>query len=91
MVDFEKSPWGKINKILTFAAVTIMMIWLWKWFGQDVKRVREESWGTAFTFSSLFSIGIAVACSGYLLWRLLDWLFWRKYFHDKQPPDEPMR
>lgn len=90
IMNFEKSRWEKLNKILTFVAVVILVVWIWKWFSPEGKMVREDNWGTFFSMGGLFFIGVAAVCGGYLLWRFLDWLFWRKYFHDQPPPDEPM-
>lgn len=90
-MNFEKSPWERINRILSIAAVIIMIIWAWKWFGPAGDEIRRDNERVFLSPTGLFWLGMAVACSGYLLWRFLDWLFWRKYFHDKRPPDEPMR
>lgn len=78
-VEFEKGPLQRINKILTVAAVIILAMWLWKRFGGAV---REESGKAFLSYSGLFSLGVAVVCAGYLLWRFFDWLFWKKYFTD---------
>lgn len=90
-MDFEKSPWQKINKVLTVAAAVILLVWVWKRLGTESEGVRRSIGDRPLTFGGMFSIGTAVACCGYLLWRFLDWLFWRKYFSGKPPPDEPRK
>lgn len=90
-MNYDKSPWERLNRILSIAAVIIMIIWAWKWFGPADDGIRRDSERVFLSPAGLFWLGIAVASCGYLLWRFLDWLFWRKYFRDKKPPDEPMR
>lgn len=80
-MDFEKGPLHRINRILTAAAVITLAIWLWKWFGADGGTLREEGGRAFLSYKGLFSLGVAVACAGYLVWRFFDWLFWKKYFH----------
>lgn len=80
-MEFEKGPLGRINKILTAVAVIILAMWLWKWFGPDGAATRGKAGESFLSYRGLFSLGVAVACAGYLLWRFLDWLFWRKYFN----------
>lgn len=93
IMDFDNIPGKKINNILTVIAILVLMVWAWNWFGPGSADVRSS--GAAFlrkgglSFIDLLSIGIAVACAGYLLWRFLSFLFWRKYFNDEKPPDEP--
>ena len=83
----------RINDILTVAAALFLMFWAWKWFGPDRavhSAAGEASLFTAgLSFSGLAWTGVAVVCGGYLLWRLLTCLFWRKYFNDEKPPEEP--
>lgn len=90
-MDFEKGPLQKLNKILTVAAVIIAAVWILKWLGPEGRAIQEESGRTLFSYSGILSLGIAVCCLGYLVWRFLSWLFWKKYFGDKQPPDDPLR
>lgn len=80
-MEFEKGPLGKINKILTAAAVITLAIWLRKWFGPDGGTIRREAGKAFLSYRGLLSLGVAVVCAGYLLWRFFDWLFWRKYFN----------
>lgn len=93
-MNFERSPWEKLNKILIVAALLYLGVWAWKWFGpgepvaRNIGKMRAISFGS--TLWELFWVGTAIACAGYLLWRFLCWLFWRKYFGDNPPPDEPM-
>lgn len=93
-MKFERSPWEKLNRILTAVAVLYLGVWLWKWLGPESSGVRKggalRAWDAGFTLTELFWVGVAVACLGYLLWRFLGWLFWRKYFGSSPPPDEPM-
>ncbi len=93
-MDFERSPWEKFNRILTVIAVLFLSVWAWNWFGPDGSTVRQageiRARSSGFTLMEFFWISIAVTCAGYLLWRFLSWLFWRKYFGGSPPPDEPM-
>lgn len=90
-MDFDKGPLEKLNKILTVAAVIIVAVWIWKWLGPDGETARKESEGAFLSYSGIFSLGVAVSCLGYLVWRFLGWLFWKKYFGDKPPPDGSAR
>ena len=92
-MDFDKIPKKTINNILTAVAVVFLMFWAWKWFGPGSAEVRQsgqlELKRTGLSFTDLIWISVAVTSGGYLLWRGLTALFWRKYFKDGTPPDEP--
>lgn len=84
------SFWEKIkralNRIFTLLAVVMAVVWLWKYFGPGSGPVRSA--GSAamrragMSFSSMIWLSVAVVCGGYLLWRFMSWLFFRKYFKD---------
>ncbi len=90
---FENIPKKLINTILTVVSAVVMMMWAWRYFGPGGREVRAHGSAQAaaigLSFGDFVWIGVAVACGGYLLWRLLSYLFWRKYFKDELPPDEP--
>ena len=81
--------WKTLNRILTVFAVGMTLIWVWKYFGPGSGQTRNSGAavlrGAGTSLSSLFFLSIAVVCLGYLLWRFMSWLFWRKYFHDDPP------
>ena len=92
-MEFDNYPKKLINKILTVISALILMIWAWKWLGPGSEEVRGRGIAQAakagMSFGDLVWIGIAVACGGYLLWRFMSYIFWKKYFKDELPPDEP--
>lgn len=80
---------SKLNRILTIAAIIMVLIWARGFF--------SSSGGTGGAgLSQLFSSGtvsliwiaVGVVCFGYLLWRFMSALFWRKYFHGEKPPED---
>jgi len=92
-MNLDDIPGKKINNILTAAAVLILMLWAWEWFGPGSADLRHSGGALlerrGMGFADLLSLGVAVACGGYLLWRFLSFFFWRKYFNDEKPPDAP--
>ena len=92
-MDFDKISTKTINNLLTAAALIFLLFWAWKGFGPGSVEVRQsgelELKRTGLSFSDLIWISIAVTSGGYLLWRGFTALFWRKYFKDGTPPDEP--
>ncbi|MCE5201275.1 MAG: hypothetical protein LLF78_02010 [Synergistaceae bacterium] len=92
-MDFDNIPNKTINRILTAAAVLFLMFWAWKWFGPGHAELRGSGEAAVraagFGLMDMVWISIAVVCGGYLLWRLLTFLFWHKYFNDEEPPDDP--
>ncbi len=90
-MGFDKISSKTLNNILTAIAALFLMFWAWKWFGPGSADIRQsgesELRRSGLSFLDLISIGIAVTSSGYLLWRLLTLLFWRKYFKNDPPPD----
>ena len=83
-MEFDNYPKKLINKILTVISALILMIWAWKWFGPGSEEVRGRGIAQAakagMSFGDLVWIGVAVACGGYLLWRFMSYIFWKKYF-----------
>ena len=83
---------NRLNRILTVAAIVMVLIWARRFFsssgggtgGAGVSQAAFSGTG----LMTLLWIGVAVVCLGYLLWRLLSALFWKKYFHDEKPPEE---
>ncbi|MEG1823984.1 MAG: hypothetical protein RRY12_10090 [Cloacibacillus sp.] len=80
-----------LNRVLTVFAAVMMAVWVWKFFGPGSLTTRRNGMAalgrSGMDFSTLFWISIAVVCCGYLLWRFMGWLFYRKYFH-QDPPDD---
>lgn len=88
-----KDTLGKtINKILTLLAAFALMLWAWRWFGPGGDTVRKESFESfssgSMGLSDFIWLSIAIACLGYLLWRFMSYIFWKKYFDDETPPDD---
>lgn len=87
-MDWNKI-WKLFNRVLTVFAVAMTALWAWKFFGPGSEETRRSGAaalrGAGTSLSSLFWLSIAVVCAGYILWRFMSWLFWRKYFHDDPP------
>jgi len=79
-MNIERGPWRKLNNILTAVSAIILLVWILKWFGggEAVRQMSEKY--IRQTAGWFFWLGVMVICCGYLLWRLFDWFFWRKYF-----------
>lgn len=78
---------GTLNRILTAVAVIMVAVWAYKFFIMpDSGTVRSAHEHVSGGTSSLLWLSIVVVCAGYLLWKILGWLFWHKYF-DEDPPD----
>lgn len=80
-----------LNMILTALAAAVAMVWVWQFFGPGSGAARTKGAallrGSGTDFGTLLWLSISVVCLGYLLWRFLSWLFWRKYFRDEDPPE----
>ena len=90
MSMIKKKSFGEfINKILTVVSLLFLMIWAWRYFGPGGDEVRVKGSAEAakigMSFADFMWIGIAVSCGGYLLWRFLSYIFWKKYFTDDFP------
>ena len=84
---------GKLlNGILAALSVAMIAIWAWKFFGPESGGTRRAGIsrlaGAGINFYTLLWLSIAIVCLGYLLWRFLSMLFWKKYFKDEKPPEE---
>lgn len=83
-----RRPGGFLNKVLTFIAIAIMLLWVrYHFFTAEGRAARAAYRG--LSVSTLLSLSIFIVCLGYLFWRFMSYIFWRKYFGDKPPPDEP--
>lgn len=82
---------SRLNRILTIAAIVMVLIWARRFFGSAVRGTGGAPVSQAFSGGSTMSllwIAIAIVCFGYLLWRLMSMLFWKKYFGDEEPPKD---
>lgn len=81
-----------VNRILIILSTLFLLLWGRKWFGPGSATVRADGEFAlsriALSFSDLVWIAVAVVCAGYLLWRYLSYLFWRKYFKGESVPKE---
>lgn len=81
-----------VNMILTALSGAVVMVWIWKFFGPGGNVARRAGnaalSGAGFGIGGLFWISLSVVCGGYLLWRFMIRLFWRKYFDDDPPPED---
>ncbi len=79
-----------LNMILTALAAAVAMVWVWKfwWPGSVENRLAGAAplGGAGTNFGRLLWLSVSVVCLGYLLWRVMGWFFWHKYFHE-DPPD----
>jgi Ni,Fe-hydrogenase I cytochrome b subunit len=78
----------RLNEVLTVAAVIITGLWIWKWFFTPEGRMARGSY-RGMPMSRYLSLSIIIVCAGYLLWRFMAYIYWKKYFGDDEPPDEP--
>lgn len=79
---------NRLNRILTAAAIVMVLIWARRFFSSSGSAGVSQAASSGTGLMTLVWISVAVVCLGYLLWRLLSALFWRKYFHDEKPPEE---
>lgn len=88
----KKSAREFINRALTVVSLLFLMMWAWRYFGPGGEEVRAKGGAEAakigMSFADFIWIGIAVSCGGYLLWRFLSYIFWKKYFTDDFPSDD---
>ncbi|MDO5562206.1 MAG: hypothetical protein Q4F74_01175 [Synergistaceae bacterium] len=84
---FDRYGRGALNRILTVLSAVIVLRWGWEYFNtdQDVLRRSNEEFAarTGLSASRSLWIGIAVVSAGYLFWRFMVYIFWRKYFKDE--------
>lgn len=83
---FKKFSVNNLNRLLTILSIFVMLLWAWKWLGPGGSTIRARD---SFAMSrvglsvlDMLSISLLVVCAGYLIWRLLSYFFWHKYFKE---------
>ncbi|MEG2019759.1 MAG: hypothetical protein RRZ70_04715 [Synergistaceae bacterium] len=72
-----------INTILTYISVIMILVWCWRWLGPGSEIRRKELLMTSgYPLIWYLWIGLAVASLGYLLWKFLLFIYWKKYNGD---------
>lgn len=83
---FKKFSVNNLNRLLTILSIFVMLLWAWKWLGPGSSAVRARD---SFAMSrvglsaiDMLLISLLVVSAGYLIWRLLSYIFWHKYFKE---------